>query len=287
MSTAAGPAVVAVVGDDVDRLLATEPDVRADRYDSVHQMRVATRRLRSVLRSYRRVFLRDEIDTLRDELRWLAAILGTARDAEVRAERFAALLEQYPEVENHLGHRLVNAERAAYTEAHRTVVDTLDGDRYTHLRTGLKRLRTDPPLRHKIAARNARRVFFTAVRDDRHRLAALVGAEPDAADADRVECLHDIRKAAKRLRYCAEAAEGVLDGPAAEVARRAKKVQTVLGDHRDAIEAIAAIATYAAHARSTDALAYERLIGAETDTARKALDRYPATVAFLRDEDRP
>ncbi|MEV5649434.1 CHAD domain-containing protein [Nocardia sp. NPDC052254] len=287
MSTAAGPAVVAVLDDDVDRLLATEPRVRADEYDSVHQMRVATRRLRSVLRSYRGVFHRADIDALRGELRWLATLLGTARDAEVRAERFAALLEAYPEVENHLGHRLVNAERAAYSEAHGVVVEVLDGDRYARLRTGLQRLRTDPPLRHKVAARDAHKVFFAAVRADRERLAALVRAEPEADDADRVECLHEIRKAAKRLRYCAEAARDVLDGPAAEIARNAKKVQTVLGDHRDAIEAIAAIATYAAHARSTDALAYERLIGAEADTARKALDRYPANVAFLQDEYRP
>ncbi|MEU6558908.1 CHAD domain-containing protein [Nocardia nova] len=287
MTASAGRAVVAVLGDDVDRLLATEPEVRADRYDSVHQMRVATRRLRSVLRSYRRVFHRHEIDALRGELRWLAGVLGEARDAEVRAERFATLLDSYPEVENHLGHRLVNAERAAYTEAHAVVLGALDDDRYAQLRAGLLRLRTDPPLRHKVAARDAHKVFFAAVRGDRDRLAALVRAEPEADEADRVECLHDIRKAAKRLRYCAEAAQDILDGPAGEVARHAKKVQTVLGDHRDAIEAIAAIATYAAHARSTDVVAYERLIAAETDSARKALDRYPATVAFLRDEYRP
>ncbi len=286
MSTAAGPAVIAVLGDDVDRLLATEPQVRADQYDSVHQMRVATRRLRSVLRSYRGVFQRDDIDALRDELRWLATILGTARDAEVRAERFAALVETYPEFENHLGHRLVNAERSAYAEAHGAVVEVLDGDRYARLRTGLRRLRTDPPLRPKVAARDAHTVFFAAVRSDRERLAALVRAEPEADEADRVEALHEIRKAAKRLRYCAEAATDVLDGPAGEVARSAKKVQSVLGDHRDAIEAIAAIGTYAAHARSTDALAYERLIAAEADSARKALDRYPATVTFLQDEYR-
>ena len=271
----------------MDRLLATEPQVRADQYDSVHQMRVATRRLRSELRSYRKVFDRDEINALRGELRWLAGVLGTARDAEVRAERFAALLEAYPEVETHLGHRLVNAERTAYGEAHGVVVEVLDSDRYIRLRTGLQRLRTDPPLHGKVAARDAHKVFFAAVRSDRERLASLVRAEPEADEADRVECLHEIRKAAKRLRYCAEAARDVLDGPATEIARHAKKLQTVLGDHRDAIEAIAAIATYAAHARSTDALAYERLIGAETDTARTALDRYPATVAFLRDEYRP
>ncbi|WP_227983290.1 CHAD domain-containing protein [Nocardia spumae] len=287
MNAAAGPAVVAVLGDDVDRLLAAEPDVRADRYDSVHQMRVATRRLRSVLRSYRKVFHRGDIDALRDELRWLAGVLGTARDAEVRAQRFAALLDEYPDVEHHLGHRLVGAERAAYADAHRMVLDALDGARYARLRSELRRMRTDPPLRRHIAERDAHRVFFAAVRADRDRLDRLVCAEPDVDDADRVEILHEIRKAAKRLRYCAEAATDVLDGPAAEIARHAKRVQSVLGDHRDAIEAVAAIATYAAHARTADVTAYEQLVAAETDAARKALDRYPETVAFLRDEYLP
>lgn len=284
MSTAAGPALVAALGEDVDRLLSAEPDVRADRDDSVHQMRVATRRLRSVLRSYRKIFQRREIDALRNELRWLAGLLGVARDAEVRAERFAALLDEYPEIEHHLGRRLVATEHAAYADAHRTVLDAFEGDRYARLRTALLRLRTDPPLRRDRAARAAREVFLAAVRADVHRLARLVRAEPEVSDGHRVEALHDIRKAAKRLRYCAESAERVLDGPAADLARNAKRVQSVLGDHRDAIEALTTIGAGAesARARGADLAPYELLCAAEADAARQALDRYPDTVSFLR-----
>ncbi|MFE3731774.1 CHAD domain-containing protein, partial [Nocardia sp. NPDC059154] len=92
MSTTAGPALVDAVAADVDRLCTAEPDVRQDLPDSVHKMRVATRRLRSVLKSYRRVLRRKPVGEITDELRWLAGLLGVARDAEVRAERFAALL---------------------------------------------------------------------------------------------------------------------------------------------------------------------------------------------------
>ena len=56
----AAEAVVAAVRSDVDRLVGAEPSVRADAYDSIHQMRVATRRLRSVLRSFRGVFDKDD-----------------------------------------------------------------------------------------------------------------------------------------------------------------------------------------------------------------------------------
>ncbi|WP_369027933.1 CHAD domain-containing protein, partial [Nocardia farcinica] len=58
MTVTAADALIAALSEDIDRLLAAEPDVRDDAWDSVHQMRVATRRLRSVLRSYRRLFKR-------------------------------------------------------------------------------------------------------------------------------------------------------------------------------------------------------------------------------------
>lgn len=282
MSGAAGPAVVAALGEDVDRLLAAEPRVRADESDSVHQMRVATRRLRSVLRSYRNVFHRDEIDAIRAELRWLAGLLGIARDAEVRADRFAALLDEYPDVQRHLGRRLVSAERAAYTDAHRTVLRELDGERYALLRARVVGLRTDPPLRRKRARRDADLVFKAAVRADLRRLKARVDAERDVEEADRVEALHDIRKAAKRLRYSAEAATDILDGPAEDLARRAKKVQGVLGDHRDAIEALATITARAEVVRGhgADAAPYELLCAAEVEAARTALAQYPSLIEF-------
>ena len=98
MRPTAATALVAALGEDIDRLLAAEPDVRADVEDSVHQMRVATRRLRSVLRSYRRLFDAGQTADTVTELKWLADLLGVARDAEVRAARFKDLLSGYDEV---------------------------------------------------------------------------------------------------------------------------------------------------------------------------------------------
>lgn len=94
MGVTAGTALITALGDDVDRLTAAEPDVRADADDSVHQMRVATRRLRSVLRSYKTLLQRDPVTAANIELKWLADLLGVARDAEVRADRFVTLLDK-------------------------------------------------------------------------------------------------------------------------------------------------------------------------------------------------
>lgn len=95
MAVRAGDALTAALCDDIDRLLTAEPEVRRDAADSVHQMRVATRRLRSILRSYTGLLDPGATNEVRTELAWLAGVLGVARDAEVRADRFATLLQTY------------------------------------------------------------------------------------------------------------------------------------------------------------------------------------------------
>ncbi|APA97176.1 uncharacterized protein NS506_03120 [Nocardia seriolae] len=293
MSTTAGSALIDAVAADVDRLCTSEPDVRQDLPDSVHKMRVATRRLRSVLKSYRRVLRRKPIGEVNDELRWLAGLLGVTRDAEVRAERFAVLLgdtgvpfdeQTVPLGEKSaprkdFGHRLVADERRFYAGAHSAVVDAFDSRRYRTLVDRLHGLIANPPLRTTQAAEPAELVFTEVLRHDFGDLRRLVRMEPSLAEAERVEHLHDIRKAAKRLRYSAEAATAVLGGPAAELGKKAKHLQGVLGDHRDAVEAMQTLRTYAADAAESG---YQRLCDAEEAAAAKALEQYPDAVEFLR-----
>ncbi|MFD0362614.1 CHAD domain-containing protein [Nocardia sp. GCM10030253] len=319
----AGNALVAALSDDVDRLLAAEPEVRADAYDSVHQMRVATRRLRSVLRSYRRLFEQAPAAAMGDELKWLAGLLGVARDAEVRADRFATLLaaharpaesgtaasdsagtpdsststadEPVPAGSESDGAdiaaadiefvttELVGAERARYANAHAEVLAELDGDRYRKLRDELSTWRTDPPLDPAKAAKPAVDAFARVLRRDRKRLRRLVFAEPAVPPAERVELLHDIRKGAKRLRYSCEGAAETLGVSATELGSSAKRLQTVLGDHRDAVESREAILARAAEspARGQGAALYEILADAEEIAAGKALARYPTAATFV------
>ncbi|MEV0294861.1 CHAD domain-containing protein [Nocardia sp. NPDC050710] len=293
MGVTAGRALVAALSDDVDRLLAAEPEVRSDAYDSVHQMRVATRRLRSVLRSYRTLLRKDPVAAMGTELKWLADVLGVARDAEVRADRFAALLakqtldEVSAEELTAATARLVTAERARYAGAHADVLTALDSDRYGALRRRLVRWRTDPPLRAARAAVPAREFFGVVTRRDHERVEALVRAEPSAPPAERIELLHDIRKSAKRLRYSCEAAESALGSAAGELGSRAKRLQTVLGDHRDAIESEQAIlerAAEAADAGEPTALLH-RLAAAEHSAADRELQRYPAAAEALSSGD--
>src|SRR5258708_2331790 len=86
----AADVVMAYARAQVRTLLSFDPLVRRDAPDSVHQMRIATRRLRSMLRSFGQVLRRDQIEGgrgpgqgLGGELKWLGDVLGAARDAEV------------------------------------------------------------------------------------------------------------------------------------------------------------------------------------------------------------
>ena len=70
-SASAGEAVLAYLKIQAGTLSSLEPMVRADEPDSVHQMRVATRRLRAAFRSFGTVIPRSRSDEAAGELKWL------------------------------------------------------------------------------------------------------------------------------------------------------------------------------------------------------------------------
>ena len=132
------------VTEQIDQWLASEDAVRADADDAVHQMRVAIRRIRSLLRAGPNTVggsaaIAKEID---DDLRWLAGILGMARDAEVLAGRYRAALDRIaPElVRGRAVERLVDAAVAQYRAGWAESLAAMDSPRYRRLRTGLDAL---------------------------------------------------------------------------------------------------------------------------------------------------
>ena len=92
----AGDVVLAYLWEQADAIRATDPLVRQNAPDSVHAMRVACRRMRSTLQSFRVVLDRERTDALVVELRWLAGQLGGARDLEVQEQRIAAAVGALP-----------------------------------------------------------------------------------------------------------------------------------------------------------------------------------------------
>ncbi|HJZ27150.1 MAG TPA: CHAD domain-containing protein, partial [Streptosporangiaceae bacterium] len=94
--SSAGDVVLAYLRTQAHTLKTLEPAVRADEFDSVHQMRVATRRVRAALRTFGQVILRTDSEQLAAELQWLGRELGAARDSEVLAGHLRDSLRPTP-----------------------------------------------------------------------------------------------------------------------------------------------------------------------------------------------
>ncbi|MER6977749.1 CYTH and CHAD domain-containing protein, partial [Streptomyces carpinensis] len=204
----AGDNVLAHLRAQRDALVALDPAVRRDAEDSVHRMRVTTRRLRGALRSYGKVLDRTVTDPLGAELKWLGGELGLDRDQEVLTERLTADLDALPAelVTGPVRARLRTWSRERRTGSRRRLLAVLDGHRYLRLLDALDALLADPPLR-PAAAGDPAEVLARAVRKDFAKLSTGLGqalALPPGTDRDLA--LHQARKQAKRTRYVAEAA---------------------------------------------------------------------------------
>ncbi|MFE1271834.1 CHAD domain-containing protein [Streptomyces sp. NPDC058758] len=248
----AGAAVLAYAREQVDALVRFDPAVRRDLPDAVHRMRVACRRLRSAFKTYRKVLDRDVTDPVGAELKWLAGELGHARDQEVLEARLSDALGALPRELRHgpARGRLRTWDNARSREARRRALDALDSPRHLALLDALDGLLADPPLRPG-ARKKAAKALPKAIRRDHGRLADRIRPALDLAPGhDRDVALHEARKAAKRARYAADAAVPTLGKPAKRFSKRVKAVQSLLGDHQDAVVARGALRDLATEAEN-------------------------------------
>ncbi|MFE2289284.1 CHAD domain-containing protein [Streptomyces sp. NPDC059443] len=248
-----GAYVLSYLREQCDTLIAQDPAVRRGLPDSVHQMRITTRRLRGAFRTHRRILDPAATDPIGEELRWLAAELGIDRDREVLLERIQTRLGELPPtlLLGPVRGRLKTWNTARRGGSRRAAIAALDSKRYVALLNALEALLADPPLL-KPAGRPARAALPTAVLADYARLAGRVErALATDPGQPRDLALHEARKAAKRARYAAEAAAPALGKPARRLAKEMKAVQNLLGDHQDSVvarEALRSIAVQAAAA---------------------------------------
>jgi CHAD domain-containing protein len=268
--------MLAALDADRTRLLGADRGIRLGTPDSVHQARVAARRLRSVLGAFRPLFDRRVTDPLRDELKWFGEVLGGSRDAEVMRERLDELVRSQPGelVLGPVAARIASTMAARAGQADRQVAAALDSDRYFRLLDALDAAIADPPWSRR-AAEPAQDVLPGRVRRTWKR-ARKLAKQADRAQ-DRSTALHELRKSAKRARYAGEAVEPAFGKPAKRYAKRMKKLQTVLGDHHDAIVTQDLLRTMGiqAHLAGENGFTYGVLHGAERTRAEQAEAGYP------------
>jgi len=264
------------VAQHVDELLVWDRAVRADAYDAVHQMRVTIRKIRSLLRVSQDSFGLSDDACVLNELRELAGVLGVARDAEVLAERYQHQLDHLaPElVRGPVRQRLVEGARSRYQTGLRRAQLAMRSQRYFRLLDALDSTVAEVP-DASLGEEAAPVTIDAAYKKVRKAAKAADDLEQDIqedeAGHDLDEALHSIRKRAKRLRYTA-AATGEN-----EVAKQAKGIQTLLGEHQDSVVSREHLSQQAeaAQAAGEDTFTYGLLYQREIDLAaacREQLD---------------
>jgi CHAD domain-containing protein len=246
------------------RLFRHEAGVRiGEDPEAVHQARVATRRIRSTLRTFSSLLDEDWTDRLRDDLKWLANLLGEVRDTDVLLERFSQHLAALPAQDAKPGRRLLDRLNDRRDHARRRLLGGMAQDKYAQLLEDLVAAAAAPALLPG-ADRPAAEVMPPLVAKPWRKLRKAVRkAGDDPPDHE----LHQIRIRAKRARYAAEAVEPVIGKPAEDFADAIADLQSVLGDHQDAVVGEAWLREAAASARRDDALVAGLLIAAERAAA--------------------
>ena len=227
---------LAVLRRHFSTMLAKEPGTRlGDDIEELHDMRVASRRLRAALALFGEA-LPETVLALRDELAWIGRELGAVRDLDVQLEQLESWIESAaPEDRRPLEalRAVLEAQRAG---ARRELLVALDSRRYDSFvrrfgrtlrarhatRSGpgsLPALAAAPDLidaRWAAVRKAAKRLGSSATPDDYHRL--------------RIRC--------KRFRYALEFLTDVYAGRARPVLKQLVSLQDILGLHQDAVVAI-------------------------------------------------
>jgi CHAD domain-containing protein len=247
-------------------ILANDPGVRlGEDPEALHQLRVATRRSRALLRAARGLVSPDWGEPLRDELKWLGGLLGPVRDLDVFLEHLdseAGTLEaEDARAFRRLRARLLTQRR----DTRNTLLEAMSSGRYFRILDTLESA-ADAPAGElpKLLAEIAGEAFA--------RLKKAAKALPPRPTDDE---LHGVRIETKRARYAAELAAPELGKKGERFVDRAKVVQDVIGDHQDACVAEERLRELALRGGGKTGLAAGRLIERQRQRKSEARRAFP------------
>jgi triphosphatase len=276
-----GELAYAVLRRQFTVLREKEPGTRlGEDIEELHDMRVATRRLRAALALFSHV-LPVRAQTFREELGWLAGVLGAVRDLDVQIEGLdemvantAGLAAALPATDHDpLGELAALLERER-DEARADMLDALDSVRWDRLAKGLSAMVQQGPARRSVATRVPAVVVLPDLIEARHT--AVAKAAKRAKKSGVVTDFHRLRIRCKRLRYALEFSSEVYGGRTGRFVRQLSALQDELGQMQDAEVACLRLAELATGEDRLPA-ATVFLMGGVAENHRRQVER------FLRD----
>ena len=225
------------------QMLQQDPGTRLGRdSEALHRMRVATRRMRAIVRAVRTFLAPEWTEHIRQELGWVGSLLGEVRDGDVLLESFRHHFNDLSGQEQRAFQLILKKFEDQRSLARAKLLEGLRSDRYLHLLThfedSLTRLPFQPsPLTISDLARKA----FHNVQD-------FVNASNSLFPKGD---LHRTRILLKRARYAIELAEPLFGKRAKRFLEQAKYTQDLLGRHQDAVVAEQRLLAIKQHSRGT------------------------------------
>ncbi|CAO5149712.1 CHAD domain-containing protein [Frankia sp. AiPs1] len=305
----AGQVVHAYLARNTAALLAADPAVRLGASESVHDLRVAVRRLRSTVRTFRPLFERDRATRIERGLREIGEMLGRPRDAEVQLAGLRDALDAQPGelVLGPVAARIQETLLGEMMRAREEALVFLRGERYLVFIDELLAFVSDVGASAVggsavgvgvgggdvggagagagdwhgrsergagmtgLAGAPACRVLPKLVRRADRRLTRRVRAARSAAPGPgRDVAYHRARKAAKRLRYASEVMVPLAGKAAQRLASRARRVQEQLGAHQDSVVALGRLRVLAVAAHRAGESSFTYGLLAEQERNRAA-----------------
>jgi CHAD domain-containing protein len=243
----AAKAAATAIAAQLRAMTAEHADAIAGDVESIHRLRVATRRLRAALRMLREVAPGGEAESTAYELAWLCGAIGAVRDLDVLAQLLedrATRLE--PDFIRAL-EPLSDTIRGQRTAEQERLVVALDSERYRGLVQRLGAVAPQP-------AADGVTLGAVAVRLVRPQLRAILRAGAGLDEASPPETLHRLRVRVKKLRYALEPLRAVGGKPARRMLRRLERVQERVGMYHDAVSVTAWLHGWATESRDAPAM---------------------------------
>jgi CHAD domain-containing protein len=200
-----------------------------DDAESVHQARVAARRIRSDLRTYRRFLDPTWAAHTRAELQWLGHYLGAVRDLDVLTARVEKIAWDLPAWERPHVTPILDRLNEERVHARAALTAALDDPRYLALREELRAGARQLPVLPS-AETKSRRVLVRVVNRQWKRLRSGIKKLDASAAPDQ---LHDARRLVRHARYALDTAAAQLGRPARRHASALTSLQDTLGELQD------------------------------------------------------
>jgi len=278
-----GDVAYAVLRRQIAVLRAKEPGTRlGEDVEELHDMRVATRRLRAAFSLFIDV-LPVRARTFRDEIGWMAGVLGTVRDLDVQLEAQHALAKARPEAPLAELTALLERERQA---ARSEMLAALDSVRWERLLNGLSVMAQQGPLRRSLATRAPAAIALPDLVVSRH--AAVVKAARRAKRSGQAPDFHRLRIRCKRLRYSLEFSAEIYGGRTKAFTKQLAALQDLLGQLQDnevAAARLAELATGDTHLPSSTIFVMGGVAEHHRGEMVKILRRLPKEVARVRGKE--